>query len=155
MCILLNFSYLYLVCNLDCTKYRIEYFLIYFYEILVIFFMVLWFQINIRIQHADNEYRLREKENKKKSKKKERYKNKLKNKKVKRIRKSMISKEIYDETINEYSCSSCNKIYFNPRTLKSHQSNDCRRIYTCKWCKATYHYRASFCRHRKICSSCP
>jgi len=52
---------------------------------------------------------------------------------------------------NIYSCLHCDKKFKNQRTLKSHQSNDCRKTYICQKCRAKFNYRASFCRHKKHC----
>ncbi|XP_011686585.1 PREDICTED: longitudinals lacking protein, isoforms H/M/V isoform X20 [Wasmannia auropunctata] len=48
-------------------------------------------------------------------------------------------------------CPNCKKHFHNPRTLKSHLSNDCGRIYICEKCGKKFSYRSSFCRHRKRC----
>ncbi|XP_024874904.1 longitudinals lacking protein, isoforms H/M/V-like isoform X8 [Temnothorax curvispinosus] len=50
-----------------------------------------------------------------------------------------------------YRCLDCDKRFRNPRTLKSHRSNDCGKSYICRKCKKVFGYRASFCRHRKSC----
>lgn len=51
-----------------------------------------------------------------------------------------------------YSCSSCNKVFHNPRTLRSHKTNDCGKKYVCMVCEEVFTYRASYCKHRKRCS---
>lgn len=53
---------------------------------------------------------------------------------------------------NSYECPKCSKIFRNPRTLKSHLSNDCEKEYECKRCKKKFCYRSSYCRHKKCCN---
>lgn len=53
---------------------------------------------------------------------------------------------------SEYPCPDCGKAFKILRTLQSHKSNDCGKIYTCPKCGKKYPYRASFCRHKNKCS---
>lgn len=54
-----------------------------------------------------------------------------------------------DVDMDTYICSDCGKNFNNPRTLRSHLSNDCGKLYICSKCKKTFTYRASYCRHKK------
>lgn len=62
------------------------------------------------------------------------------------------SDEDSDEIKNIFDCPDCNKTFRNPRTLKSHLSNDCGRTYTCR-CKKTFSYLSSYYRHKKRCTT--
>jgi len=62
------------------------------------------------------------------------------------------SKDIKLRWTDVYICPNCKKIFKNPRTLKSHRSNDCGKSYICQKCKIKFNYRASFCRHKKHCN---
>jgi len=49
----------------------------------------------------------------------------------------------------EYICDDCKKIFFNLCTLKSQQSNDCGKTFSCPYCRKLFPYRASFNKHKK------
>lgn len=52
---------------------------------------------------------------------------------------------------SDYICPDCNKKFKNPRTFRSHRSNDCGKSYFCQKCSKKFTYRASFLRHKKRC----
>lgn len=54
-----------------------------------------------------------------------------------------------DVDMDTYICPDCGKNFNNPRTLRSHLSNDCGKSYICSTCKKRFPYRASYCRHKK------
>lgn len=118
------------------------------YAILIVFGRIL-IPDNKLIKNEDVKSYLQEFTEEKKIKKEKSSEEDKKNVEVKLA--SIFSKDMEDiKRKSEYSCFYCDKKFKIARSLKSHQSNECGRIYYCK-CGKKYPYRSSFCRHRKIC----